>query len=248
MSRRVPPAPRSEWAYFFDIDGTLSELAASPRLARVDLALRQQLKALARATGGAVAVVSGRALRDIDALIDGAVLPAAGQHGAERRRADGRVTHAPAALRRAIEKAHTAVEAAIARHRGLLLEDKGYALALHYRAAPQLAAFARRVMRAQQAALGRRFALQYGKLVAELLPTGVNKGAAIRAFLAERPFYGRRPVFIGDDVTDEAGFAVVRARRGYAVKVGSGPSRAGYRLASVAAVGEWLASGVGGNA
>ncbi len=240
-----PPAPRPEWAYFFDIDGTLSELAATPASARVAPELSRRLADVRAATDGAVAVVSGRALADIDAMF-GETLPAAGQHGAERRDAMGRMHHAALDLRRAMRVARDAIAGSVAQHPGLLLEDKGYALALHYRAAPRMAAYARKVMQAQHTLLGPRFAVQLGKRVVELLPAGIDKGTAIRAFLDEPPFKGRLPVFLGDDVTDEAGFAAVEACGGHTVKVGAGVSRARYRLPGVAAVGQWLAGVSGG--
>jgi len=234
-----PPSPRPEWAYFFDIDGTLSELAPTPALARLAPALRLRLGALRALCGGAVALVSGRALGDIDAIFEGLRLPAAGQHGAERRDAAGRVVHLKVE-RAPIDAAHAALARLAARHRGLLLEDKGHSLALHYRAAPRLAGFAHRAMRAQQRLLGDGFVVQGGKRLVELVPSGTDKGRAILAFLAEPPFAGRLPVFLGDDVSDEPAFATVEARGGISVKVGPGPTSARWRLSGVEAVRQWL--------
>lgn len=238
-----PPPPRADWAYFFDIDGTLAELAATPTQARVSPRLRERFAALQAATAGAVAIVSGRALEDIDGLF-GRALPAAGLHGAERRDARGRVHRANGVVRRRLHEARATIVGAIALHPGLLLEDKGQALALHYRGSPRLASYAHRIMHVQRDRLGPRFAVQRGKYVVELLSAGVDKGVAIRAFLAEPPFRGRLPVFLGDDVTDEAGFAAVAKCGGYAIKVGGGASGARFRLPSVRAVGAWLSTGV----
>ncbi|MBI2409000.1 MAG: trehalose-phosphatase [Gemmatimonadetes bacterium] len=234
-----PPPPCVDWAYFFDIDGTLAELAATPASAQVSPVLQKRFADLQTATGGAVAVVSGRALEDIDAIF-GRPLPAAGQHGAERRDARGRVHQTSRARRAAIHRARAAIVPAIAAQPGLLLEEKGHALALHYRAAPRLGPMARRLMRVQQQRLGPQFAVLNGKCVVELLPAGVDKGSAIRAFLNEAPFRGRRPVFLGDDVTDEAGFVAVNALGGVSIKVGAGATGALFRLADVRAVERWL--------
>ncbi|MHB1312139.1 MAG: trehalose-phosphatase [Gemmatimonadaceae bacterium] len=239
MTQLAPPKPQPSWAYFFDIDGTLSELAATPERARLAPALRDRLAALRTLCGGAVAVVSGRPLRDIDAIFDGMLLPAAGQHGAERRDPAGQVSHLPADRAR-LDEAHAVLARLVARHPGLLLEDKGHSLALHYRAAPRAAGFSHRSMRALQRRLGAGFTVQGGKRLVELVPSGIDKGRAIRAFLMEPPFVGRLPVFLGDDVSDEPAFATVDALDGHSVKVGPGPSAARWRLASVTAVREWL--------
>lgn len=236
-----PPRPHPEWAYFFDVDGTLAELAATPDTAHVAPALRERFAAVRAATGGAVALVSGRALADIDRMF-GEPLPAAGQHGAERRMATGQLADAEQPVRDRLAEGRQEIVGALAARPGLLLEDKGYALALHYRAAPHAAGFARALMRRVQQQLGRGFAVQHGKRVVELLPAGVNKGGAIRAFLEEAPFRGRVPVFLGDDITDEAGFAAVDERGGLSIKVGAGATRARYRLAGVQAVSDWLAA------
>jgi len=239
MRPLVPPAPDPSWAYFFDIDGTLSELAATPGRARLAPSLRDRLGALRARCGGAVAVVSGRALRDIDVIFDGMLLPAAGQHGAERRDATGRIAQLPVE-RGCLDDAHAALTRLVARHPGLLLEDKGHSLALHYRAAPRAAGLAHRSMHALQRRLCKGFQVQSGKRLVELVPAGIDKGRAIRAFLQEPPFAGRLPVFLGDDVSDEPAFAAVDVLGGHSVKVGPGPSAARWRLASVTAVSEWL--------
>lgn len=237
----MPPLPRDEWAYFFDIDGTLSELAPTPGSARLAPALRQEIRLLLERCGGAIAVVSGRPLREIDRIFAGLALPAAGQHGAERRSATGLVTHLPVA-RPMLDLALAALAPWVARHPRLLLEDKGDSLALHYRLRPAMAGVAHRVMRKVQRELGAAFMVQKGKLLVELVPAGVDKGRAVRAFLDEHPFQGRLPVFVGDDVSDEAAFAAVAALGGHAIKVGPGPTTARWRLPSVVAVGAWLTS------
>lgn len=242
MTQSAPPVPQSPWAYFFDIDGTLSVLAPTPESARLAPGVRERLEALRARSGGAVAVISGRALSDIDAICEGLRLPAAGQNGVERRTAEGRVVHLPV-RRGQLDRALPVLNRLVARNPRLLLEDKGHSLALHYRAVPPMAGVSHRTMRQLQCRLGGDFVVQSGKRVVELLPKGIDKGKAIRAFLAEAPFRGRLPVFVGDDVSDEPAFATVNALGGHSVKVGEGPTRARWRLAGVGAVRRWLVSG-----
>jgi trehalose 6-phosphate phosphatase len=232
------PAPRSSWAYFFDIDGTLVDIAPSPSEIVVERELQALVCELFEATGGAVALISGRSIRDVDTVFRDK-LPVAGQHGLERRSSEGRVTRHVAELDK-LDFARARVGEAIAAHPDLLLEDKGLSLALHYRSAPALASFAHRTMRNIVSAIGPEFALQSGKRVVEIKPSGKDKGDAVRDFMHEQPFAGRTPVFVGDDVTDEQGFAVVNALGGHSIKVGGGPTAAHWRLANVGAVRSWL--------
>lgn len=233
------PAPRPEWAYFVDLDGTLLDLADAPGGVRLDGSLRGLMARLHRVAGGALALISGRSLADIDALLGGLVLPAAGQHGTERRDATGRVArHRPPADR--LEEARAQLAAAAARKPGLLLEHKGLSLALHYRRAPRLGAYAHRLVRSVARRLGAGYCVQVGKRVVELKPAGKDKGAAVLEFLQEPPFAGRTPVFIGDDASDEFGFAAVNQRGGISVKVGPGRTAARWRVRDVAAVRAWL--------
>ncbi|MDP2640797.1 MAG: trehalose-phosphatase [Betaproteobacteria bacterium] len=234
-----PPAPRLAWAYLLDDAGTLIDIADTPDAVRVDTARLDLIARLQRSSGGAVALVSGRALSFLESRLGTLRLPLAGQHGLERRDAAGRVwIHAaPPAAKSAIKQALAPV---LARHPGLLLEDKGLTLALHYRLAPHLAAYAHRLMARLAAAAGAGLEVQRGKRVAEIKPSGVDKGTAIAEYLTEPPFKERRPVFIGDDLNDEHGFAGVNRLDGISVKVGKGASCARFRLPDVAAVRRWL--------
>lgn len=234
-----PPTPCIDWCYFLDVDGTLIEIADSPDGVLVDTALLELIAGLHRATGGAVALISGRALSDLDRRLGNLRLPMAGQHGLERRDVSGRLwMHAaPPAAKQMIQEALAPV---IASHPGLLLEDKGLALALHYRQAPQLAAYARRLMARLARNAGADLEVQYGKCVAEIKPSGVDKGTAVAEYLKESPFRERRPVFIGDDLNDEHGFAEANKRDGITIKVGKGRSCARFRLPDVTAVRFWL--------
>jgi trehalose 6-phosphate phosphatase len=238
-----PPWPAVEagpgWAFFLDVDGTLVEYADRPGSVQVSRALPETLARLVRASDGAVALVSGRALSDVDRLFAPLILPAAGQHGAERRRADGsyhRYAVRPDAL------PHVVAELAgfTARHPGILLEDKGLSVALHFRLRPELRETVEREMSRVAGTLGTAWSLQPGRLVYEILPGGRDKGMAIDDFMGEPPFEGRVAVFVGDDLTDERGFTVVNHHGGLSVKVGTGETAAGWRLPDTVAVCRWL--------
>lgn len=243
MSRRplaLPPA-QLDWAYFLDVDGTLIDIADAPYAVEVSAGLIDLLARLCRTSGGAVALVSGRALSDLEHRLGGLCLARAGQHGLEHRDSAGRLwLHATAPATKQAMRA--ALAPLLARHPGLLLEDKGLSLALHYRQAPRLAAYAHRLMTRLAQESGENLQIQKGKYVVEIKPAGIDKGTAVEEYLAEPPFQGRRPVFIGDDLNDEHGFDAVNRLGGLSIKVGKGKSCARYRLADVAAVHAWLAS------
>jgi trehalose 6-phosphate phosphatase len=237
-----PPVAQPQWAYFFDIDGTLVDLASVPAGVRLDRKLRRLLERLHRSAGGALALISGRSIADIDRLFPGSRLPVAGQHGIERRDSSGVVARHGFPSKKLLSVRQRLV-AAVTRHRGLLLEDKGLSLALHYRRAPRLGGFAHRLVRSLLAQTGPEFCVQSGKRVVEMKPTGRHKGIAVLEFMQEEPFRGRTPVFIGDDVTDEYGFAAVNRLDGYSVKVGPGRTAARWRLRNARAVRAWLELG-----
>ncbi|MDP1735490.1 MAG: trehalose-phosphatase [Sulfuritalea sp.] len=238
-SRRPPPAPCVECAFFLDVDGTLLEIADTPSAVRVDMELLELIGRLFRISGGALALVSGRSISDLEELLGAQRLPLAGQHGLERRDAAGRlwIHAAPPGAKCMIKEALAEV---LTRHPGLLLEDKGLTLALHYRQAPHLAAYAHRLMARLMQEAGGQLELQKGKRVIEIKPAGIDKGTAVAEYLTESPFRGRHPVFIGDDLNDEHGFAEVNRMGGISIKVGPGTSCARYRLPHVAAVRHWL--------
>ena len=239
QNRNAPPAPSVDWAYFLDVDGTLIDIAETPDAVRVDATLLDLIEQLHLASGGAVALVSGRTLTDLENRLGGLRLPLAGQHGLERRDVAGRlwIHAAPPEAKGTIKAALLPI---LARYPALLLEDKGLTLALHYRRAPQLAAYAHRLMGRLVRSAGVGLELQRGKRVVEIKPAGVDKGSAVAEYLREPPFNQRRPVFIGDDLNDEHGFAEVNQRDGVSIKVGKGASCARFRLPDVAAVRLWL--------
>lgn len=238
-SRRPrPPAPADDWALFLDVDGCLLEFADTPEGVAVPHGLVDALAGLARRLDGALALVSGRTLETLDALFAPLRLPAAGVHGLERRAAGGHVpgAAAPPALERVATRARAIAQA----HPGALVESKGAALALHWRAAPAAAQAFERLARDELPRLP-GYRLQPGDQVLELRPGGADKGAAIAAFLESPPFRGRLPVFAGDDLTDEHGFEVVNAHGGLSVLVGRRTdSAARYHLPDPAAVLGWL--------
>jgi len=239
MTARRMPSFGGNWSFFLDVDGTLVEYASHPDGVRVTPELLELLRRLHGVAGGAVALISGRSVADIDRLFAPLSLPAAGQHGTERRGADGATSrHGPAI--EMLGQAAADLVRLTAGHSGLVSENKGMTLALHYRLAPALRAVAEREMRAIAARLGDAFELQTGKFVVEIKPSGKDKGGAIAEFAAESPFADRRPVFIGDDLTDEPGFEVVNRIGGHSIKVGPGITRARWRLFDATAVRRWL--------
>lgn len=244
----LPPLPRpgDRWALFLDVDGTLVAIAETPEAVRAEPGLLSLLERLAAANDGALALISGRNLAGIDAVFRPLRLPAAGLHGWERRRGDGTLAPGgePTAILGPLRPVLTAFAAA---RPGLLLEDKGGSLALHYRLAPHYAAAV--CHRAREiAAAEPQLRLIEGRKVVEFVPCGSDKGAAIADFLAEPPFAGRIPVYAGDDTTDEDGFVAVNRLGGLSIKVanpetrGRHGSQARYRLPSVAALHAWLAA------
>ena len=228
-------APHST-ALFLDFDGTLADLAPQPELVRLADDLVPLLRLLFGHVGGALAIVSGRRLCDLDDFLRPLELPSAAEHGAQRRLADRRVLSiAPPDLHYAI----TAASALVTQHSGLRLEIKNAAVALHYRHAPELEMRCLQVM-SEAVAASSDVDLLRGKYVFEIKPAGVSKGTAIAAFMLHAPFAGRVPFFAGDDVTDEAGFAVVQSLGGAGIKVGDGETVAHYRCPSPAAFRQWL--------
>lgn len=234
------PESGRDLAVFLDVDGTLLEIAGSPDEVVVESRLHDVLDRLRRRLGGAVALVSGRRIGDLDRLFGLTDMPAAGLHGLERRRGDGDIVRGTED--RLPEDVAARLRAFAAARPGVLVEDKGAAVALHYRAAPAAEAAARAVVATLMAKHAGAFDLLDGKMVLELRRQGSHKGDAIAAFMAEPPFHGRRALFIGDDVTDEDGFAVVNRLGGWSVRVGEGRATAArFRLADVSAVIDWLA-------
>jgi trehalose 6-phosphate phosphatase len=233
------PPHAANWAFFLDIDGTLLEIEGHPDDVRIGRAELDLVSGLHRTTGGALALVSGRPLAGIDVLFHPLKLPIAGQHGAERRDARGK-RHRHQFPVEALRRAAAPVRKFAARNEGMVFEDKGASVALHYRLAPQLEAAAKAVVEDAARSAGGAIEVQVGKMVFELKPAGVDKGAAIERFMHDEPFVERIPVFLGDDVTDEYGFRVINRLGGHSVKIGEGETAARWRLADPAAAKAWL--------
>jgi trehalose 6-phosphate phosphatase len=224
-------------ALFFDLDGTLAPLFPRPDDTILGVTIRRVLMRLQRALQGRLAIVSGRNIATIDRIVGIPGLAVAGIHGLERRIATGAVTRTIAGT--GLIAARRELNALVAGAPRLLLEDKGASLALHYRTAPDLETAARDA--ADRVAAAHGLELQSGKMVIEVREPGPDKGSAVTAFMAEAPFHGSCPVFVGDDVTDEVGFAAAARLGGHGVMVGQPrPTAASFRLDDVAAVEAWL--------
>ncbi|PNG27230.1 trehalose-phosphatase [Methylocella silvestris] len=232
-------APPATSAYFLDVDGTLLELRPQPEDVLADATLRALLGDMTAFCGGAVALVSGRAIVDLDRIFHPLILPAAGLHGAEIRFPDGARTFADAS---AVDDARPKLRAFVQKHEGLRLEDKGATLALHFRQRPELGEEARAFMRS----LVDRpdLSVQPGKMVAELKQTAHTKATGIASLMARAPFLGRAPVFIGDDLTDEIGFGFVNEQGGVSIRIAAmeASSAAQFRLADPAQLRSQLAA------
>ena len=238
LTMQTPSRLTADAALFLDFDGTLVALAETPEAIEVPPALVALLTDLHALLGGALAIVSGRQIDSIDRFLAPLRLPAAGEHGVQRRDATGAMheRHTPD-----LHAVLAEVNELAGQHAGLLVERKHAAIALHYRLAPDLQEVCREAM-SRIVAGEPEMELLHGKFVFEIKPAGVNKGTAIDAFMREAPFAGRRPVFAGDDTTDETAFAVVQPRGGVAIKVGTGATMALHALESPLAVYEWLAA------
>jgi len=235
---RYPTLSGGQYAFFFDVDGTLAAIQSRPEAVFIPEQVIAQLQKLSALSQGALALVSGRPIEQLDALAAPWSGPAAGVHSAERRDAEGNLQRIslPVEVEQSLR---TELQDAMACWPGTQLEVKGMAFALHYRQAMQ---HEQDVMRLAEQSVKRfpGLALQPGKCVVEIKPAGIDKGAAISDFMQQPPFAGRTPVFIGDDLTDEKGFLAVNARQGVSIKVGEGSTQAHYRLHDVDAVYGWL--------
>ena len=213
------PTPHRDWALFLDIDGTLLELAPTPTEVVVPPDLPGLLGNLQHALGGAVALISGRSLADIDALFPSLVLTAAGQHGAEIRVAGGateRLGPAGGVLASLMGR----VTAFAAARPGILVEDKGMTIAVHCRQVPEYQAELGQFLTDLAAEHADLLETIRGHRVFEIKPRNLSKRTAVERLMRIAPFAGRLPLFIGDDRTDEDGFAAVRALGGHAIRVG----------------------------
>jgi trehalose 6-phosphate phosphatase len=228
------PEPHSNWALFLDIDGTLIDIAPTPTMVVIPPDLPNLLQSLAFRLDGAVALVSGRSLADIDRLFAPPRVCGAGQHGAEIRLPDGTTWIFDGATRQLGALLPEVTSFAQARP-GILVENKGMTIAVHCRQVPQYQAELGEFLRDLAARSGGHLETIHGHRVFEIKPRNLSKRTAVEHFMRAAPFAGRQPIFIGDDRTDEDGFAAVKALGGYAIRVGPDvPSLATSRIAGPA--------------
>ena len=229
------------WAIFLDFDGTLVDIAPRPEAVVVEPGLPALLDLLRAACGGALAIVTGRSIEAIDAFLPGLGLDTCGLHGMERRLA-GRIERVHVDGLDAFRAAVAPLIGPLQGIPGVVIEDKGESVAFHWRGAPT----AEPLLREAATRLARSidgFRVQEGKAIVEVVPAVSGKGAAIAALLEHPPYRGRRPLFAGDDVTDENGFVAVDDLGGLTIKIGMGETAASRRVASPAAFRSLLASG-----
>ena len=243
MKKAARPPPVTglvNLAIFLDFDGTLVEIAPSPNEIEVDPLTLITLETLFRKFDGALAIITGRKLEDIDTCLFPLILPAAGIHGVERRSSNGSI-HTPAHDAK-LSQIKKIISEYSKKNFGVFLEDKGQSLAVHYRMAPDK----EKPIKLLLSKLTRnRDDLQIlsGKMVYEVKPVSINKGTAIEAFMTEIPFKNRTPLFVGDDQTDEDAFKYVNKIGGLSVRVGTeGTSLAKFRLQNVVVARKWLSA------
>lgn len=235
----LPNLNHRNLALFLDIDGTLLDIAPVPEAVRVPEGLCAALSSLHESLGGAVALISGRSIKQIDQLFKPLVLPASGEHGFEIRRIPGKPIEQlqpPAAL----HLLRPAVVELAKRLPGVVPEFKSGTIALHFRQVPAMETPLLRAIEKLVAAYGDEFTIQPGKMVYEIKPRSVDKGRAIAQLMLAPPFESRYPVFVGDDATDEYGFAAVRQMNGRTISVGTSHASTDTSLPSPAHVRAWL--------
>ena len=241
LPRELPLEALGRCALYLDVDGTLLDIAAAPESVVVNDGLIAALAAVAARLEGALALVSGRPIAALDRLFRPLRLAAVGIHGAEVRYSGGPLRTSDH-LARQLDGVRRELAAQIAQWPGALLEDKGVAIALHYRASTVDGRVIGRALEGLASAAGPEFVLLQGKSVYELKPATLSKATGIAALRASAPFADRTPVCIGDDTTDESAFAYANSVQGISVHVGlSGETAATWRVATPAAVRAWLA-------
>jgi trehalose 6-phosphate phosphatase len=239
LTQSMLPVTNDECALFLDFDGTLVDIAERPDAVVLDPALPGVLTRLEERLGGALAIISGRPINFLDGQFGASLFDTAGLHGLEHRIAGRLMLCDPddhPDLRAAIER----LEEVVASKPGVLIEDKGCSVAVHWRQAPQEKDFALATAHAAVEALGGNYRVQHGKAVAEILPAAAGKGKVIERFLQQAPYAGRRPIFAGDDLTDENGFKAVNAHGGLSIRIGGGETVARMRLPTPAALRQAL--------
>lgn len=233
----APPEPRADWALFLDLDGTLLDIAATPDRVVVPPELLRDLAAASVALGGALAIVSGRMLSEVDSLLAPLRLPGAGEHGGVIRLPDGQRDEADAKV--PVDWIEALIEAGAAKA-GVLIERKTHSVVAHYRRAPKHEDYFRELCRQLVQGQEQDFEVLHGKMAFEIRPRTVTKARPVERLMRLEPFRGRHPVFVGDDVTDQDGFRAAEAFGGEGLDVflcfGGRPAEVRHWLKSVAAV------------
>jgi trehalose 6-phosphate phosphatase len=239
-ARRMLPSfvDLDQCCLFLDFDGTLVEIENRPDDVRLGEGTLQLIERLRDRVGRALALVSGRDIPVIDRLLYPLVLPVAGVHGLQRRDAAGRL-HSPVIDQTIVDAIAARLASAFVAEPGVVIEKKTGSVAIHFRLRPDFekrcVALARKIIRDRPG-----LHLIMGKMVCEIRLHGDDKGAVIAAFLEERPFKGRKPIFAGDDATDEPGFVAANARDVLSIKIGADLTAARYRVANVLELRAWL--------
>lgn len=231
-------------ALFLDFDGTLVDFAPTPDAIVLRPGTVEKLDRLSRQLGGAMALISGRRVADLDAFLAPLAPPASGLHGLQIRSADMELKARPPS--RQIAESRRRLAAEIGPGDRLRLEDKGGALVLHFREHPDQADRAKSLARQAIAGLEELHVVE-GHAIAEIRARGVDKAEALLELMRSQPFSGRLPVYVGDDSTDEDGFRAAQQSGGFGIKVGAGETEATYRVADISAVHDWLAAAIQGD-
>ncbi len=238
-TQNLPAVDFSRDALLFDVDGTLLNIAPRPEDVRVPVALRGTLARLNALCGGGVALVSGRKLAIIDRLFLPLSLTSIGSHGAElQRMPGGPIEQCAPRLPDRIRMAFADLGSLDSR---IVVEDKGYTLAFHYRAAHDRAAELMKLAHEKLTPFEPEFAMLCGKDIVEIKSRSFSKGTALRRLLAAPPFEGRRPIYCGDDTTDEDAFAMLADFAGIGVSVGRAMVGAAYEVPAPVDIRNWLA-------
>ncbi len=241
MAQLYPEPPfERHGALFLDVDGTLIDFAQTPSSVCLTDGLLNTVATLHNSIGGALALISGRPITELDALFAPLELACAGLHGCERRDSTGTIHRHGLSAAARLASEISALHDFATLYPGVIIEDKGISVAVHYRLAPAAESAAHDLVAMLKQDLGDGFIVQEGSMVIEIKPSGRDKGVAIEEYLKEQPFHDRTAVFVGDDLTDEFGFNMVNAHEGHSIKVGNGETAAHWRLADPAAVRLWL--------
>lgn len=229
---------RSNTALFLDLDGTLAEIVDHPDAIFIPPPVVHALAVLQRALDGALAIVSGRDLQDVERHLGNGIVCIAGIHGLQRRDARG-VRHDIKVDESAVSALAALISDAVASRPGLYLETKPASVALHYRRHPELKDFCSTLAQMVAGKVDGAH-IVHGKMVVEIKLNAVHKGDAVRAFMDEPPFRGRVPIYAGDDITDQDAFEAVKLTAGVSIAVGDDASGADYRAADPKSFVSWL--------